>query len=232
MPQPARFKTAVYEHIARIGKATASAARLEILDLLAQSPRTVEGVAAQIGRSVANTSHHLLALRRARLVDAEKNGIYVTYRLADAAVGEFVLALRALAQARLTEIDHVTRDYLEQRGPLEAVGDAELVRRVQSGKVTVIDVRPREEYETGHIPGAISVPLSELKQRLRRLPKRREIVAYCRGPYCVMALDAVAMLRASGFRAHRMEHGVVEWRARGGRIESGAEGVSKWRRPC
>lgn len=225
MSDPLRFKAAVYEHLARIGKATASAARLEILDLLAQSPRTVEAVAAQIGQSAANTSHHLLALRRARLVDAEKRGLYVTYRLADPAVGNFVLALRALAHARLTEIDRVTRDYLARRGPLEAVGDEELLRRVKSGTVTLIDVRPDEEYQAGHIPGAVSVPLPELKKRLRQLPKGREIVAYCRGPYCVMALDAVAMLRASGFRAHRMEHGVVEWRARGGRVERGAGGA-------
>ncbi len=217
-----RFKTAIYEQIARIGKATASAARLEILDLLAQGPRTVEAAARQIGQSVANTSHHLQVLRSARLVEAEKHGVYVTYRLAEPQVGAFVLTLRTLAHARLTEIDRVSRDYLERRGAMEAVSDAELIRRVKSGEVTVIDVRPSEEYEAGHIPNAISVPLPELKKRLRDLPKSREVVAYCRGPYCVMALDAVEILRAKGFRAHRMEHGVVEWRAKGGRVQTGS----------
>jgi rhodanese-related sulfurtransferase len=216
-----RFKTAVYEQIARIGKATASAARLEILDLLAQGPRTVEALAGQIAQSVANTSHHLQVLRAARLVAAEKAGVYVSYRLADPQVGEFVLTLRTLAQARLTELERVSRDYMARRGTLEPVGDDELLRRVKAGDVTVIDVRPSEEYEAGHIPNAISVPLPELKKRLRELPKGREVVAYCRGPYCVMALDAVKILRAKGFRAHRMEHGIVEWRARGGRVQVG-----------
>jgi len=221
MPEPTRFKTAIYQQIARIGKATAHAARLEILELLAQGPRTVEAVAGQIGQSVANTSHHLQILRGAGLVEAEKSGVYVTYRLADLQVGVFVLQLRTLAHARLAEIDRVSRDYLERRGAMEAVSDDELLRRVRVGEVTVIDVRPSEEYEAGHIPNAISVPLSELKKRLRDLPKHREVVAYCRGPYCVMALDAVDILRAKGFRAHRMEHGVVEWRAQGGRVHVG-----------
>ena len=221
MPTPARLKTAIYEQIARIGKATASAARLEILDLLAQGPRTVEALAGQVGQSVANTSHHLQVLRAARLVEAEKSGVYVTYRFADAQVGDFVLQLRTLAHARLAEIDRASRDYLEERGAMEAISDDELVRRVKSGEVTVIDVRPSEEFEAGHIPNAISVPLPELKKRLRELPKRREVIAYCRGPYCVMALDAVEILRAKGFRAHRMEHGVVEWRAKGGRVQVG-----------
>jgi rhodanese-related sulfurtransferase len=221
-PQPARFKTAIYEQIARIGKAAASPARLELLDLLAQGPRTVEALAAQTGQRVANTSHHLQVLRAARLVEAEKEGLYVTYRLADIRVSEFLLELRTLAHARLTEIDRVIDQYLEHRGALEAVDNNELLRRVRSGEVTVLDVRPREEYAAGHIPGALSIPLTELSRRLRELPKRREIVAYCRGPYCVMALDAVDMLRKSGFRAHRMEVGVVEWHAHGGRVETSA----------
>jgi rhodanese-related sulfurtransferase/DNA-binding transcriptional ArsR family regulator len=216
-----RFKTAIYEQIARIGKATASPGRLELLDLLAQGPRTVEALAGQIGQSVANTSHHLQVLRGARLVDAEKAGVYVTYRLADPQVATFVLHLRTLAYARLAELERVSQDYMERRGAMEAVGDNELLRRVRAGEVTVIDVRPTEEYEAGHIPNAISVPLADLRKRLRELPKAREIVAYCRGPYCVMALDAVDLLREKGFRAHRMEHGVVEWRARGGRIAVG-----------
>jgi rhodanese-related sulfurtransferase len=216
-----RFKTAIYEQVARIGKATSSPARLEVLDLLSQGPRTVEAIASQIGQSVANTSHHLQVLRGARLVEAEKAGTYVTYRLADPLVVTFILQLRTLAQARLTEIDRVHRDYLAERDALEAVGDSELLRRVKAGAVTVIDVRPREEFEAGHIPGALSIPLAQLKKRLRDLPKGREVVAYCRGPYCVMALDAVDILRKKGFRAHRLEQGVVEWQAGGGKVQAG-----------
>lgn len=216
-----RLKGPIYEQIARIGKATASPGRLELLDLLTQGPRTVEALAAQLGQSVANTSHHLQVLRRARLVEAEKAGLHVTYRLADSQVGTFVLQLRTLAKSRLAEIEQVSRQYLEERGALEGVDDEELLRRVRAGAVTVIDVRPREEYLAGHIPGAISLPVAELKKRVPRLSKRRDIVAYCRGPYCVMALDAVDILRRKGFRAHRMEHGVLEWRARGWRIEAG-----------
>jgi rhodanese-related sulfurtransferase/predicted transcriptional regulator len=217
----ARFKTAIYEHIARIGKATASPARLELVELLSQGPRTVEALAAQIGQSVANTSHHLQVLRRARLVDAEKSGLHVTCRLADPQVAAFFLHLRTLAESRLAEIEQVSRQYLEQRGALEAVDDEELLRRVRAGDVTLIDVRPREEYLAGHLPGAVSLPLAGLKKAARGLPKRRDVVAYCRGPYCVMALDAVDLLRRKGFRAHRLEHGVNEWRARGWRVDTG-----------
>src|SRR5919106_925752 len=227
MPSRTRFKTAIYEQIARIGKATASPGRLELLDLLSQGPRTVEALASQIGQSVANTSHHLQVLRGARLVEAEKAGVYVTYRLADHQVADFVLQLRTLAHVRLAELERVSREYRERRGAMEAVGDDELLRRVRAGEVTVIDVRPNEEYEAGHIPNAISVPLADLKKRLRELPKGREIVAYCRGPYCVMALDAVDLLRKRGFRAHRMEQGVVEWRARGGRVAVGSPAVRR-----
>jgi rhodanese-related sulfurtransferase len=215
------LKTDIYEQIARIGQATASPNRLELLDLLSQGARTVEALARQAGQSVATTSHHLQVLRRARLVEAHKVGLYVTYRLADPHVGEFFLQLRRLAESRLVEVQHVTRQYLEERGALEPVGNDELVRRVRAGEVTLIDVRPREEYVAAHIPGAISVPLAELGKRLGTLQKRRDIVAYCRGPYCVMALDAVDLLRRKGFRAHRMEQGVPEWRAQGWRVETG-----------
>jgi rhodanese-related sulfurtransferase len=223
-----RFKTAVYDQIARIGKAAASAPRLEILDLLGQGPRTVESIAAQIGQSLANTSHHLQVLRGVRLVDTERAGAYVTYRLADPQVSAFVLQLRQLAQARLAELERVTRDYREQRGAMEVVDDDELLRRVRTGEVTVIDVRPAEEFEAGHLPHAISIPLPELKKRLKELPGKRDVVAYCRGPYCVMALDAVDTLRRHGFRAQRLEQGVVEWRAAGGTVLTGrAVGASR-----
>lgn len=220
-PRAASPKTAIYEQIARIGQATASPNRLELLDLLSQGPRTVEALAQQTGQSVATTSHHLQVLRRARLVYGDKAGLYVTYRLADPQVGDFFLELRQLAESRLAEVQQVTRQYLEQRGALEPVDNEELVRRVRAGEVTVIDVRPREEYVAGHIPGAISVPLADLPKRLRDLRKRHDIVAYCRGPYCVMSLDAVDLLRRKGFRAQRLEHGVVEWRAQGWRVDTG-----------
>ena len=225
MPSTRRssLKAAVYEQIARIGQATASASRLELLDLLSQGPRTVEALARETSQSVATTSHHLQVLRRARLVEAEKAGLYVTYRLADPQVGEFYLDLRRLAEVRLAEIQHVTREYLEKRAALEPVDNDELLRRVRAGEVTLIDVRPREEYVAGHLPGALFMPVAELPRRLGELRKREEIVAYCRGPYCVMALDAVDLLRRNGFRAHRLEHGVPEWRARGWRVETGAE---------
>lgn len=215
-----RFKTAMYEQLARIGKAVASPGRLELLDLLAQGPRTVEMLARQSGHSLANTSHHLQVLRRARLVDAEKAGLYVTYRLADAGVSTFFLDLRRLAESRLAEVEQITRQYLEARGALESVGGDELLRRVRNGEVTIVDVRPAEEYRAGHLPGALSVPLAELKKRVAHLPKDREVVAYCRGPYCVMAIEAVYLLRKRGFRAFRMEQGVADWRARGWRVET------------
>src|SRR3990172_2345384 len=219
--RPTPLKTVIYEQVARIGKAAASPSRLELLDLLSQGPRTVEASARQTGQSVATTSHHLQVLRRARLVEAQKTGLYVTYRLADPQVSDFFLHLRTLAESRLSEIEQVTRQYLQERRAMEAVRTADLVRRVRAGDVTLIDVRPREEYLAGHLPGAISVPLGDLKKHLGDLPTARDVVAYCRGPYCVMALDAVDLLRRKGFRAHRLAEGVPEWRARGWRVESG-----------
>ena len=220
-----RFKDTIYEHFARLGKAVAAPKRVELLDLLCQGPRTVEALAEQAALSVANASRHLHVLRAARLVDAEKKGLYVEYRLADDNVGTFLLTLRELAESRLAEIERVTRAYFEERGAMDAVQGDELVRRVRKGEVTVLDVRPFEEYRSAHVPGAVSIPLGELKARLKELPKRREIVAYCRGPYCVMAVEAVEFLRKKGFKAHRMEQGVVDWRARGWRLESEPEGA-------
>jgi rhodanese-related sulfurtransferase len=218
-----RFKDAIYEQLARIGKASAAPKRLELLDLLCQGPRTVEALAKESALSVANASQHLRVLRAARLVEGEKKGLYVEYRLADEQVGGFFVALRGLAQARLTEIESVKRAFLAQRESMEPVPADELLRRVRAGEVTLIDVRPVSEYRAGHIPGALSIPLSELRARLEALPRNREIVAYCRGPYCVMALEAAEVLRRNGFRAERMEQGVVDWRARGWRVEVGGE---------
>jgi rhodanese-related sulfurtransferase len=218
----AGLKTTVYEHLARIGKALAHPRRLEMIDLLSQGPRTVEVLAQHTGQSLANTSHHLQILRRARLVDAEKAGLYVTYQLADPHVSRFFLNLQRLGEARLAEIEQVRREYREARGAMESVDGDELLRRVRRGEVTILDVRPVEEYRAGHGPGARSIPLAELRKRLTELPRHREVVAYCRGPYCVMAIDAVELLRKKGYRAHRMELGVADWHARGWRLEKGA----------
>ncbi len=217
------LKKAVYEQLSRIGKAVASPPRLELLDLLCQGPRTVEALAREAGLSVANTSQHLQILHAARLVDANKEGLFVTYRLADQQVCEFYQALRNLAERRLAEIEAIVRQFNDGRESMEAVEKQALLERVRRAEVTVLDVRPPEEYRAGHIPGAVSIPLKELRSHLARLPRRREIVAYCRGPYCVLAVEAVKLLRARGFRAVRMEHGVPEWRTEGFPVAMGDE---------
>ncbi len=214
------FKDAIYEQFARLGKAVSAPKRLELLDLLCQGPRTVEVLADQAALSVANASQHLQVLRAARLVEAEKQGLHVEYRLAGEDVCEFFLALRTLAEGRLAEIERVTREYLGQRDAMETVARGELLRRVKSGEVTVLDVRPPEEYRAAHIPGAVSIPLGELKARFKELPKNRDVVAYCRGPYCVFAVEAVELLRKKGFKAHRMQEGVLDWRSRGWRVDA------------
>lgn len=224
MKSPGRtYKDSIYEQLARIGKAVASARRLELLDLLAQGPRTVEVLAREAGLGVANTSQHLGALRAAELVTSERHGLFVTYRLASGEVAALFRALRQLAESRLAEIERLTRDFLDARGVLEPVDREALLDRVRRGEVTVLDVRPTEEYGAGHIPGALSVPLAELEQRLAELPRDQEIVAYCRGPYCVLAVEAVRLLREHGFRAVRLEDGIPDWRARGFDVATAAE---------
>lgn len=219
-PSSNRFKNAIYEQFARVTKALSSPRRLELLDLLTQGPRTVEALARAAGLSPANASQRLKALRSARLVEAEKNGLFVTYRLADAEVAMLFLTLRRIAESRLAEVELITREFLAARQPMESVDREELLRRVRDGAVTLLDVRPREEYAAGHIPGALSLPLPELERRLGELSKKRDVVAYCRGPYCVMALDAVELLRGKGFRAFRLEDAVLDWRARGLPVEA------------
>lgn len=214
-----QFKDAIYEQFARVGKAVASPRRLELLDLLCQGPRTVEVLASQTDQSVANVSQHLQVLRGARLVEGQKDGLFVTYRLADDEVCAFFQALRRLSESRLVEIERITRAFLHDREALEPTDREALIKKVKRGDVTVLDVRPVEEYRAGHIPGAVSVPLADLKRRLAKLPKSREIVAYCRGPYCVFAIEAVKLLRARGFNAVRLDEGIHEWRARGLRVE-------------
>lgn len=220
-----RYSDAIYEQFARLGKAIAAPKRLELLDLLCQGPRTVEALSAQCAISVANASQHLQVLRAAHLVNAEKKGLYVEYRLAHEDVSGFLLALRHLAEKRLAEVEQTTRDYFEACDAMEPVGAEELLRRARGGEVVVLDVRPVEEYRAGHIPGAISVPVEELKQRLKELPRDREVVAYCRGAYCVLAAEAVKLLRRKGFRARRLEDGITDWRARGWQLDRSEKGV-------
>lgn len=216
MKNPNRaFKDSIYEQFARIGKAVSSPRRLELLDLLCQGPRTVEALARESGLTVANASQHLQVLRSARLVETEKDGLYVTYRLADQKVCEFFLAMRVLAESRLAEVEQIKRRFLRGREGMEPVDRQALLERVRKGAVTVLDVRPAEEYRAGHIPGAISLPLKELQLRLADLPRDQEIVAYCRGPYCVLSIQAVEILRARGFKAVRIEEGIQDFRAMG-----------------
>lgn len=210
-----RFKTAIYEQFARIGKAISNPSRLELLDLLCQGPRTVEVLAKEAGLGLANTSQHLKALREVRMVTAEKDGLFVTYSLADEQVCQFFRSLRSLAETHLAEIRQLTGDFLDNRQGLQPVDREQLLAKVREGEVTVLDVRPSEEYRAGHLPGALSIPLKELERRLSDLPHDREIVAYCRGPYCVLAVEAVDLLRAKGFTAFRLEDGVQDWEARG-----------------
>ncbi len=214
-----RFKDEIFEQFARIGKAVASAKRIELLDLLSQGERHVEALAQAANISVANTSQHLQILRASRLVETEKSGVFVTYKLADQSVAEFVRQLRLLAENRLAEVEQTTRNFIEGRIGFDPVNREELLRRVRKGEVTVLDVRPAEEFRAGHLPRALSVPMEDLDARMKDLPKDREIVAYCRGPYCVMAVEAVARLRKQGFRAIRLDMGVVDWQAQGLRVE-------------
>jgi rhodanese-related sulfurtransferase len=205
----------LYGHLARVGHALASASRLSLLDLLRQGPRTVEVLAREAGLTLANASQHLKVLRQARLVEAEKRGIHVSYRLGGPPVDDFYRALRGLAEARLAEVQQIAQEFVQKRGSLRAVDAKRLLERLRAGEVTILDVRPVEEYQAGHIRGARSVPLDELRKRLKELPKGREIVAYCRGPYCILAPQAVSLLQARGRRAVALGDGVAEWRARG-----------------
>ncbi len=205
-----------------MGKAVASAKRIELLDLLCQGARHVEALAEVANISIANASKHLQVLRAARLVEVEKSGVFVIYRLADRSVSEFVRQLRVVAETRLAEIEQKTRNFIEGRIGFEEVDREDLLRRVRKGEVTVLDVRPVEDFGAGHLPMALSVPLSELEARMKDLPKNRDIVAYCRGPYCVLAVEAVARLRKRGFRAVRLDLGVVDWQAKGFSVETEA----------
>jgi DNA-binding transcriptional ArsR family regulator/rhodanese-related sulfurtransferase len=209
------FKDRLYGQLARVGKALGSPHRLELLELLAQGERTVDALAGEVGMSMANASQHLQGLREAGLVESRKQGLNVYYRLADDSVFALSKALRTVAERRLAELERIVRDHFGDRSDPEPVEMKELLSRVRSGKVVVLDTRPATEFAAGHIAGALSVPVDDLKRRLAELPKGKEFVAYCRGPYCVYADRAVEVLRASGRRARRLVEGFPEWKAAG-----------------
>jgi rhodanese-related sulfurtransferase len=213
------FKDKLFEQFARVGKALANPHRLEILDLLAQGERTVEDLAREAGMSVANTSRHLQELRAARLVEVRREGLYGYYRLADERVFAAWRAIRDLGEARLAEIDRLVGSYLTDRDSLEAVCAEELLAKMREEGVEVLDVRPEDEYRAGHIPGARSVPVERMEAYLEEIPRDREVVAYCRGPYCVFSDEAVALLRSRGYRARRLREGLPDWRAAGLPVE-------------
>lgn len=214
------FKDRLFEQFARIGKALASPKRLEILDLLAQGERTVEEIARETAMPVANASQHLQALKTVRMVESRRKGLYAYYRLADEGVFRTWQAVRALGETRLAEIDRLVATFLEDRDELEGVGTTALMERLSDGSVVVLDVRPEEEYRAGHIPRALSVPVDALEAALQTLPKDKEIVAYCRGPYCVFSDEAVRALSARGYRARRLTEGFPEWQAAGYPVEA------------
>ena len=217
-------KDALFDAFAEVAKALASGRRAEIVDLLAQGERSVEEIAGEIDQSVANTSHHLRAMARAGVLRTRREGTRIVYMLASDRVSELWVTLRSVAAEHVAGIERLTADYLGDRGRLEAVDRRELAARLEAGDVVVLDVRPTPEFTAGHIPGARSVTVAELRQHLRALPKDVEVVAYCRGPYCVYADDAVRFLRRRGYRARRLEDGFPEWKRAGLPVAAGAGG--------
>ena len=215
-----RFKHDLFVQFARVGKALSNANRLALLEFVAQGARSVEQLAKVSGLSVANASQHLQELRQAGLVTARKEGLRVYYELSGDDVVELLEVVRRVADHRIAEVRKLVGAYLTAKDDLEPVAAKELLSRVRKGLVTVLDVRPPEEYQAGHLPGAVNIPLSELEGRLSKLPKRKEVVAYCRGPYCVLAFEAVKLLREHGFKAHRLEAGLPEWRTKGFPVET------------
>lgn len=220
MSEYGRYKTALFEQFARVGKALCSAKRLELLDLLLQAERTVEELARETGMSIANTSQHLQVLKQARVVESERQGNHVVYRPSNEHVAGLVSSIQLFAEHGLAEVEAITRRFHDGREDMEPVDRTQLLRRAGSGDVIVLDVRPRAEYEAGHLPHAISLPLEDLEKRLATLPKDKAIVAYCRGPYCVLAVEAVDRLREKGYSAVRLEDGVREWQEHGLPIEN------------
>jgi rhodanese-related sulfurtransferase len=219
-------KDALYEGFAGVAKALASGRRAEIVDVLAQGERSVDEIASEIDQSVANTSHHLRAMARAGLLITRRDGTRIFYALASERVGELWSALRDVATAHSLGLERLVDAYLGERDGLDTIDRNELARRIRGGDVVVLDVRPAPEFSSGHIAGATSVPIAELRRHIRALPKDADVVAYCRGPFCVYADDAVRELTKRGFRARRLEDGFPEWRRAGLPVEVGAERAS------
>lgn len=223
IPTKRQFKDQLYEQFARIGKALSNPHRLELLELLAQGERTVEELAKEASLPIANASQHLQVLRAAQLVDVRRDGLYAYYRLSDERVFGVWQALRDLGELQLAEVNRLVQSFLQDRSALQTVNAAELVERMEAGDVLVLDVRPELEYRSGHIPEARSIPIDELEARLSELPNDQEIIAYCRGPYCVFADEAVTLLQKHGYSARRLVEGLPDWQALNLPIESVTE---------
>jgi rhodanese-related sulfurtransferase/DNA-binding transcriptional ArsR family regulator len=214
-------KREIFEQFALVAKTLGHADRLDILEHLGQGERSVDALAQRIGLSIANTSQHLQQLRRAGLVASRRDGKFVLYRLADEAVVGLLGSLRQVAERNLAEVDRIVRGYFMERDTMEPVSRDELLERTRQGLVTVLDVRPADEFAASHLPGAVNIPMSELEERLAELDPEHEIVAYCRGPYCVLSFEAVTALRAKGFKVRRLQDGLPEWKAAGLPLEAG-----------
>lgn len=220
MSKKSGFKMELFGQFARIGKAMSNANRLELLEFLAQGERSVEDLAKVAGLSVANTSHHLQQLRQAGLIACRKEGLRVFYRLSGNDVLVLLNAQREVAERHLAEVKQLVQTYLESKDQLEPMARAQLLEYARDGLVTVLDVRPETEYASGHLPGAVNIPLAELESRLSELPTDQEVIAYCRGPHCILAFEAVERLRKQGYKARRLEDGFPEWRLDGLPVES------------
>lgn len=213
------LKHSLYQALAKVGQALASGNRLQLLEFIAQRERSVEQLAALSGLSVANTSQHLQGLRQAGLVVARKEGQRVFYAMAGSDVIQLYGVLRQVGEARVAEVERLVRDFIGHRDTLEPIPAAELLARAKNGLVTVLDVRPADEFAAGHLPGAINIPIDMLESGLAKLPRKLEVVAYCRGPYCMMSFEAVLKLRKRGWKARRLEEGFPEWKAAGRPVE-------------
>lgn len=215
-------KKQLFEQFARVAKSLSSANRLELLEALAQGEKSVDALAQATGMSVANTSHHLQILRDAGLAVSRKEGLQVIYRLSDSQIPVMMGCISRIAEKHLAEVERIVREHFDARDSLTPVGRGELIARVKEGGTMVIDVRPAAEFEAGHIPGAVNIPVDELPQHLETLPREQEIVAYCRGPYCMLAFEAVARLREAGYQARRLEDGFPEWKAENRPVDTAA----------
>jgi rhodanese-related sulfurtransferase len=213
-------KRDVFAQLARVGNALSSGVRLELLELLAQGERSVDRLSALTGTTVANASQHLQKLKQAGLISGRKRGQFVFYRVASDDVIRMLAAVSRVGEAHVAEIDRIVRLYFLSKDDFEPVAATELLNRARKGLVTVLDVRPPEEFASGHVPGALNIPVDQLARRLRELPKGREVIAYCRGPFCLMSFEAVHLLRKKGMRARRLQNGMPEWRIAGLPVET------------